>query len=355
MLLTLLFLSPASPAEETPKSPVVKVTVIQKNAARLDWSAARDLIAFDRKGPDGKYDVFTMRPDGSDVRCVTCDRQDLPNRHIGNPAWHPSGKYLLVQAEKPQHRRTRLARVTTPGAGVYNDLWLLDMESGKSVLLRETPNAPGNGTLHPHFSRDGMRLSWTEMKEHGRLRTGELLGLWKLMTADFRVVNGEPKLINDQAFEPCGSAFYENHGFSPDGTRLIYTSGCNTNSPLLNNIYSLHLATRKDLKLTDGRHNEHAIYSPDGRHIVWMTNARNENGGTDYWIMRSDGSGKRRLTGFNLKGHPHHVGRKIVVADFAWDPRGSRFAGKYVEGRGAESPGDTQQIVMIELDPSLFP
>src|ERR671919_3072542 len=88
LLLTLLFLSPASPAEETPQSPVVKVSVIQKDAARLDWSAARDLIAFDRRGPDGKYHVFTMRPDGSDVRCVTCDRQDLPNRHIGNPAWH---------------------------------------------------------------------------------------------------------------------------------------------------------------------------------------------------------------------------------------------------------------------------
>jgi len=39
--------------------------------------------------------------------------------------------------------------------------------------------------------------------------------------------------------------------------------------------------------LTDGKnYHEHASYSPDGRHIIWMTSDGNRNAGTDWWIMK---------------------------------------------------------------------
>ena len=57
-------------------------------------------------GADGYFDIWTMRPDAAGQRCLTCQAGPLPQRHIGNPAWHPSGAFIVFQAQKagvPRH------------------------------------------------------------------------------------------------------------------------------------------------------------------------------------------------------------------------------------------------------------
>jgi hypothetical protein len=39
--------------------------VFQKDAFGVDWSKANDLIAFNAKGSDGLYHIYTVKPDGS--------------------------------------------------------------------------------------------------------------------------------------------------------------------------------------------------------------------------------------------------------------------------------------------------
>ena len=46
------------------------------------------------------------------MSCVTCGHPDLPGRHTGQPAWHPSGRWLVVQAEKRRHAKVRFEFVS---------------------------------------------------------------------------------------------------------------------------------------------------------------------------------------------------------------------------------------------------
>ncbi len=339
--------APATPAAAP--GLVARIRTLKEGGSRLDW--VDDKIAFDMLGPDGVFNIYVMRADGSNVKCLTCGHSDLPRRNIGQPAWHPAGRYLVFQAEKGQHRKLRFGHVTTPGAGVLNDLWALDTQTNRATLSREVQDAPGQGTLHPHFSSDGSMLSWSEMKEKGGLSRKQQLGYWQLMAADFRVEGDRPRLSNVRAYEPGGTAFYENHGFSPDGSRLIFTSNFEGRRRADYDIYTVDLRTRQRTRLTHEDYNEHAQYSPDGRHIVWMTNRGNPKGGTDYWIMNADGSNKRRLTHFNVEGHPDYAGRKISVADFAWKPDGTAIAG-YSGGKVLfESETDPPKIMLVELRP----
>jgi Tol biopolymer transport system component len=331
---------PGRPPDSRPEA--ARVSTLKEGGARLDWLG--DRIAFDMLGPDRAFDVYVMRADGSNVRCLTCDHRDLPRGHIGQPAWHPAGRYLVVQVEKRQHQKVRDPHALTPGAGRMNDLWVLDLDTNRATMIRETRDAQGQGTLHPHFSPDGRQLSWTELKGKGEG--------WALMIADFRADGGRPRLENVQAFSPGGRGFYENHGFSPDGTRLIYTSDVDSKLLHMADIYVMDLRTRAATRLASQGYNEHALYSPDGRYIAWISTV-GAHGGTDYWIMDANGANKRRVTFFNEKGHPHYVGRKVVVADLSWRPDSTAFAGYYREGGSRESLRHPTKIILVELPAAL--
>jgi Tol biopolymer transport system component len=326
---------------------VTRITTLKEGGARLDWIDSK--IAFDMLGPGDVFAVYVMRPDGSDVKCLTCNNPDLPKRNVGQPAWHPSGRYLALQAEKAQHQRMLFGHAMEPGAGVMNDLWVLDTTTNRATPIRQVGDAAGQGTLHPHFSDDGTMLSWSEMQAKAGLRKSQELGYWQLMVADFRTDGGKPHLENINSVTPGGPGFYENHGFSPDGSRLIFTSNFEAKRRVLNDIYTMDLRSRKLSRLTTDGYNEHAIFSPDGRSIAWISTTGNPSGGTDFWIMNSDGSNKRRLTYFNQKGHPEYVGQKVVVADISWRPDGTAFAGYYREGGAIESKSHPTKIILVEL------
>ena len=337
----------AAKAAQADTGLVSRITTLKPGGARLDWIDSK--IAFDMQGPDGNFGVYVMKPDGSDARCMTCGNPDLPHRNIGQPAWDPSGRYLVIQVEKASHQKVRFTHSLTPGGGVLNDLWVLDTSTNHATKIRDVADAPGQGTLHAHFSADGSMLSWSEMQEKAGLKKGKQLGYWNLMIADFRVAGGRPSLANVRALNPGKPGFHENHGFSPDGSRLIFSSNFEAKRWVENDVYVMDLRTRKLTRLTNGGWNEHAIFSPDGRSIVWMSNVASPGGGTDYWIMNSDGSNKRRLTYFNEKGHAEYRGGRFMVADLSWRPDGNAFAGSCGGKVVMESKTSPTEIILVEL------
>jgi Tol biopolymer transport system component len=344
-----------SPAT-VPEAPgiVRQVSVVQTNGGRVAWSASLDLIAFDRAQGRGPYNVYVMRPDGSDVQCLTCDRSGAPPGHKGNPAWHPSGQFIIFQAEKPGHRR--LSITATPGRGRNNDLWLMD--SGGTQFYQLTDVPAGMGVLHPHFSPDGRRLLWSERVGGGAV--SDMIGEWAIKLADFVVVDGQPRLTNVRTYQPGGPVFYETHSFSPDGNVILYSANQEPGQTLFGlDIYAMDLRTQavRNLTMTMNQWDEHAHFSPDGRHIVWMSSmgcncnpSRATDLRTDFWMMEADGSNKVRITFFNEPRHPHTTvsRRKIVAADSAWGPDGSRLIAYLIEGV------DQGQLVMLNLDRNLL-
>ena len=327
-----------------------RISTLRAQGGRVDWSRSNGLIAYDRTGTNGVYfDVWLMASDGTGDRCLTCGKAGVPQKNNGNPAWHPSGNYIVFQSEVAASRASPFS--SNPGRGANNVLYVTDPTGRDFTQLTELSTTdPASGVLHPHFSFDGSRLSWSEMYESAGLQPGQFFGLWRLVVADFVVVGGRPSLRNVRKFEPGIPAFYENHGFSPDGSHLIFSS--NLASPglqsLNNDIFVLDLNSLALTRLSDQNYNEHAQFFPDGRKVEWVTNADIANRGTDLWIMNPDGSAKERLTFLNQAGCPEYVGNRAVPADNSPNAAGNKVV-LYVQD---EVLGNTGSIMLVELDQS---
>ena len=345
--LMVLGLAPLAVPPAGATSHVPGLEVVLRGGGRVDWSATGDLIAYDQLEADGYFDVYQMRSDGTGKVCLTCDHPDLPNRMIGNPAWHPSGRYLVFQAEKAVHPGS--SAYAQPGAGAYSDLWVLDLSTNRATLVRATPNTLDSGVLHPHFSHDGTQLSWSELYERASFTPGQEFGLWALHVADFS--ESPPRLSNIQTLEPAGTrAFYENHGFSPDDRRLTFSKGPGVGEGISAvtrmDIVSYDLVNGTVVTLTSEDYNEHGTVSPDGQSIVWMSGVGTPSG-TEFWLMNADGSGKQQLTCMNTPGHPHYLGDTAIAADSSWSPSGDRFVAKVSLGVTLSSE---ELIVLVRLD-----
>jgi len=309
---------------------------IAKNGGRVDWQPTQNgVIAFDRSVND-QYEIYTMQPDGKKIQCITCSNDKIKGGSRGNPAWHPSGKYLVIQVEKA-------GRNSPPGYGHRSNLWLITADGKDAWPLTNLPDTADSGVLHPHFSPDGKKLAWSQMRGKPHvLEKSKEYGVWSLCIADFSVGDNGPTLSNIQTLEPMGPGFYENHGFSADGSKLIFSSNAKTGKPLFmdNDIYSLDIASGATARLTTEGYNEHAEVSPDGKKIIWMTTNENSNKGADLWIMDADGSNKERLTNFNVPGK-----KKLVAADSSWSPDGGSIV-CYVQDNLLKQSGS---IYMIKL------
>lgn len=324
-------------------------TLIHTRGGRVDWSSKRNLIAFCMKGTDGYSDLWTMKEDGSEKKCLTSDKPALPQKHNGQPAWHPSGEYIAFQAQNPRLRGPDY--LSTVGRGIHNDLWLTTPDGGKFWPF--TTVRQDMGVLHPHFSPDGKKLIWAE-----RIGGGKGWGDWCIMTADFVADERGPRLENRKSLHPGGkdTTFYETHGFSPDGRRIVFTADIGRTICYSMDIWQMDLASGQLAQLTDteGTWDEHARYWPDGGKLIWSSSQGypfpehpTDNWGawltTDYWTMAPDGSNKERMTFFNDPGAPEYVGKggRVIVADLSFSPDGAAavaaLAIVFKDGRAAQS------------------
>lgn len=331
------------------------ISVLTNDGGHLSWSKKLNKIAFDRLGRDGYFDLWVMNPDGTGQKNLTADHPLLPNRHIGQPAWHPAGQLIVIQAQKahvPRYADTRC----TPGAGALNDLWIITADGKRAWKIHEVSgevSKDAGGVLHPHFSHDGTKLFWAE-----RLRSnGRPFGEWILRIADFRFDQYRgPQLGEIRDYNPGGrSSFFESHNFSPDDHHVLFTG--TQDGPL--EIYEMTVNSGESRRLTHHTQrvwDEHAHYSPDGQQIVWMSskNLRFEvkpfNLQTDFWKMDRNGAHKQRLTWFHAPNHPHFLDREFAVAaDFDWSPDGSQLAALVITNRPETRKRGSGIIVLIDL------
>lgn len=308
---------------------VKKVTIIRKSGGRVSWSPKGDYILIDQKGEDEYYDLYLIRPDGSEEQCLTCETGGaLSKGHKGTAEWHPSGKYIVFQSQKKKDTGNFGRDIAAkPGFGRHMDLWLMEVKTKRVFQLTHTKDSDDTGVLHPHFSHDGQKLTWSEMyKAPGMFGKAKDAGYWKIKIASFSFNANKPLLSNIKAYEPGGPGLYENHGLSPDGDNLLFTATFEGgNFFKAANIYQYNIKLNKLDKLAYEKYNEHAHYSHNGRKIIWMTSAQNKNNGTDYWAMDTDGSNKRRLTSFNNPKNKNYKGKMVISADASFNPTGTKL------------------------------
>lgn len=303
------------------------------------WNARSNRIAFMRPDSQGYYRLFLIHPDGSGLTPLAEDRGDLPPGHWGTPYWFPSGRYLLFTAQQRDWHGGRAFGIPAygalPGWGVHDDLWVMDVAGGRTWQLTHAPNTRAEGVLIPIAAPNGHLVAWSSRQPDRQ---------YKIMVADF-LGAPSPHLSNIRSFDPGGPAYYETGSFSSDSRSLFYTSDQDTHSFWQSQIYRLDLATGRGTRLTRGHaYNEHpaVVPTPSGDWVVFMSTQDERRRslqlrlGTDWWAMRPDGSGLKRLTTMNLgsAGNPENFGRTLV-------------AGKVTPGPGADVLlGDVQDSLV---------
>ncbi|NAT11258.1 hypothetical protein C4E22_06950 [ANME-1 cluster archaeon AG-394-G06] len=314
-------------------TPVKSINFLENIGGRLDLSK-EDVIVFDSKGPDGYYDVYMMNMDGTKRKCLTCDKVQVPQKHNGQPAWHPSGDFIVFQSVDPELKglpkilSEREKVLTGPGAGVNNNLWLTDKDGERFWQLTEVEDK--KGVLHPHFSHDGKKLIWAEIVDQKVEPSGD----WVIKIADVFIGENSAKLKNIIVLKPGNMRFFETHGFSADDSKILFSATPDGYYSNLD-IYSYDLFTKELKQHTgpDSEWDEHAQYSPDGKKIVWMSSKgisqkiQQYKVKTDYWIMDSNGENKKRITFFNDRQAKNYIEGGVAAADNAWTSDGKKILG----------------------------
>lgn len=301
------------------------------NAAGPQWNAATNRIAFFRKNAQGYYRVYIADADGHGARDLTAQIRNMPTKHQGAPYWHPSGRYLLLVAEKQSwHGATMFGNVdygALPGFGTHDDLWLVAADGSRAWQLTSDPDSKYQGVLVPVFSPDGKHIAWSQREDGGK---------YTIKVADF-IESPEPHLGNVRSYAPGGRVYYEPGSFSSDGQWLLYASDQDTKSFWHSQIYKLNLATGASTRLTRGmQYNEHpvAVATPSGDWIIYMSTLGvvrrplHAMLGTEWYAMRLDGSGNKRLTWLNaLLPNPERSPAPAVVVKATPNPSGDSFLG----------------------------
>jgi len=314
-------------------------TLFQARGGRVAWyqGTAHELIAYDAIVDERtrNTEVFVVAPDGSGRRCVTCSSR-IPKGFVGQPAWHPDGRHLVVQAESPNSRHRFLNH---PAWGIDNDLWLVDIETGAAGKIWSTP--PQHAALHPHFNGNGTRLMFAERAPTGRsYRWIRRLDLgaggenhwdgWRIRIADFELgASTAAKVENTRVLFADRGGFFETHGFLANG-RIVF-SHTPGGQAYVAAVYVANEDGSGMLELVSaGRTwNEHGQFSPSEQALAFISSRADPSWRaprskpselrTELFLQR--GYEVSQLTYFNKPG----AGRRFLVSDFDWDRSGRRI------------------------------
>ncbi len=333
--------NPITSSKNNSKISIHRVTPLLDSGNSVDWSGVNNRLLVGKPGVNQYYNVYSITPDGYRLKSLTLDKdRSTPRQHNGSASWHPSGDYFVFTS---QNSGSSSFRMSLPGTGLNCNLWLGDREGNRFWRLTSitTSYTSPKGVVYPYFSPDGTKLFWSG--NTGDYPRYSLWGVKALYVADFSLSGGNPEIANIRTLQPgIQKDFYESHGFSPDGNKLIFSGNLKEDQPVFGmDIYTYDLRNSKATALTDSFNvwDEFGAFSPDGQKIVYASSAGQEMRRmgfrttnwqqflkSELWIMNADGSDPQQLSRFNTPGSMEHIQKRSFMGDCAWSPDGTRIA-----------------------------
>ncbi len=253
---------------------------------------------------------------------------------------------MLFLAEKKVHPRGSIDAL--PGFGAFSDIWVMTVDGKKCFKILDIVNDYDHGVIAARFSPDGKHIVWTDrVKRPNIFYPTRNFGYWNIKMADFYFgEDSVPYISNIHAVIKDDKSFYEEYGFSPDGKQIIFCSSFNQKSAWNQQIFVVDTSGNNVKQLTSGTdYNEHGAFTPDGKKILWMSNKDNKNKGTDWWMMNTESTNKKRITFLNDQENKQYAGKAVWTGLGSFSPKGNKFAG------GVQKSLITQEgkIVIVEI------
>ncbi len=216
----------------------VPITDGREGAVEPKWSPRGDLIAFlQDTGGDENYQVYTVAPDGSNLRNLT----NAPDKLHENHAWSWDGSRVTYVSNRD---------------GQF-DVYYSEL-SGR---VRRVTNHP---SVHhgPQFSPDGARIAYASNRS-------ELINNWDTFVMSLE--DGTERRITQHQGEADEMSYYANQAprWSPDGTRVLISSSIAGSYDLL----AIDPETLERESIASRPWDEsNGQWSPDGRKVAYTVN-----------------------------------------------------------------------------------
>lgn len=246
----------------------------------------------------GKWELYTMKPDGSGLRQLTHEAGDP-----ASPVWSPDGSKIAFALE-------------TPDGG--SDIFLINADgAGK----RRLTNHPGDDA-HPHWHPDGTRIIFNSART-----TPDLKADWSKQWHEVFSIRIDETDLRQHTHCRTVCTY---PSFSPNGRKILYRKV--TDTPAFR--WDLTSAQRNSevfIADEDGSHEVNLsnsaaydgwpLWSPDGTKIAFSSNRSGPAYMGQIYLVSPDGTGLQKLTdgpGAFIQPSWSRDGRRIYAYQ-AWE------------------------------------